>query len=91
MGVASDGGCEETAVPGGVRFPQGQTRNRIERSLGMIFAPGGRPACDRLLPSLETEAQAGHPRMARVGRRPGTGILEYALSQKTHSTIAGSD
>ncbi len=46
----------------------------------MIVAPGGRPACDRLLPYLETEAQAGQPWMARVRRRPGTGTLEDAFS-----------
>jgi hypothetical protein len=70
---------------------EGRSRSRIERSLGMIFAPGGRPACDRLLPYLETEAQAGQPLMTRVRRQPGTGALEVAFSQKIRSTIAGGD
>ena len=46
----------------------------------MIFAPGGRPAYARLLPYLETEAQAGQPWIAQVRRRPGTGALEDAFS-----------
>lgn len=59
---------------------EGRSRSRIERSLGMIFAPGGRPAYARLLPYLETEAQAGQPWIAQVRRRPGTGALEDAFS-----------
>ncbi len=70
---------------------EGRSRNHIERSLGMIFAPGGRPACGRLLPYLETEAQAGQPLTTRVRRQPGTGALEVAFSQKIRSTIAGRD
>ncbi len=56
----------------------------------MICAPGRRPARDRLLPSLETEAQAGQPWLARVRRRPGSGVLRDAFSQETLSTIVGS-
>ncbi len=59
---------------------KGRARNHKERSLGMIVAPAGCPACDRLLPYLETKAQAGQPWMARVRCRPGTGALEDTFS-----------